>query len=114
MVKKYLFDVSPIGITVGNFAFLLIPASLILSFTGYDFQTIQNTTDGLAISFDVHPLVYVAILGIVGTGLANIYFYKLIQMSSPIFASNVTYLIPVVATIWSVIFNEGVTLLQVL
>ena len=114
MVKKYLFDVSPIGITVGNFAFLLIPALLILSFTGYDFQAIQNTTDGLGISNDVHPLVYVAILGIVGTGLANIYFYKLIQMSSPIFASNVTYLIPVVATIWSVIFNEGVTLLQVL
>ncbi len=30
-----------------------------------------------------------------------------------IFASNVTYLIPAVATIWSVIFKEGVTLLQV-
>jgi drug/metabolite transporter (DMT)-like permease len=114
MVKKYLFDVSPIVITVGNFAFLLIPAFLILIFTGYDFQVIQNSTDALGISNDVHPLVYVAILGIVGTGLANIYFYKLIQMSSPIFASNVTYLIPVVATIWSIIFNEGVTLLQVL
>jgi drug/metabolite transporter (DMT)-like permease len=114
MVKKYLFDVSPISITVGNFAFLLIPALLILSFTGYDFHTIQNTAEGIGITDTVHPLIYVAILGIVGTGLANIYFYKLIQMSSPIFASNVTYLIPVVATIWSIIFNEGVTLLQVL
>jgi drug/metabolite transporter (DMT)-like permease len=114
MVKKYLFDVSPINITVGNFAFLLIPALLILSFTGYDFHTIQNTAEGIGITDTVHPLIYVAILGIVGTGLANIYFYKLIQMSSPIFASNVTYLIPVVATIWSIIFNEGVTLLQVL
>ncbi len=114
MVKKYLFDVSPIGITVGNFAFLLIPALLILSFTGYDFHTIQNTAEGIGMTDTIHPLIYVAILGIVGTGLANIYFYKLIQMASPIFASNVTYLIPVVATIWSIIFNEGVTLLQVL
>ena len=114
MVKKYLFDVSPIAITVGNFAFLLLPALLILFYNGFDFQTIYQVTDGLSYTDTIHPLVYVAILGIFGTGLANIYFYRLIQMSSPIFASNVTYLIPIVATIWSMIFNEGVTILQVL
>jgi drug/metabolite transporter (DMT)-like permease len=114
MVKKYLFDVSPLTITVGNFAFLLAPALLILFYNGFDFQTIHQVTDGLGYTDTIHPLIYVAILGIVGTGLANIYFYRLIQMSSPIFASNVTYLIPIVATIWSMIFNEGVTLLQVL
>ncbi len=114
LVKKYLSDVSPLAITVGNFAFLLIPALVILLYNGFDFQTTQSITDGIGLTDNIHPLVYVAILGIIGTGLANIYFYRLIQMSSPIFASNVTYLIPVVATIWSVIFNEGVTLLQVL
>lgn len=114
LVKKYLSDVSPLAITVGNFAFLLVPALVILLYNGFDFQTTQPITDGIGLTDNIHPLIYVAILGIVGTGLANIYFYKLIQMSSPIFASNVTYLIPVVATIWSVIFNEGVTLLQVL
>jgi drug/metabolite transporter (DMT)-like permease len=31
-----------------------------------------------------------------GTGIANI-FFKLIQISSPVFATSVTYLIPVVA-----------------
>lgn len=114
LVKKYLFDVSPLSITVGNFAFLLIPALIILYFNGYDFQTIQPSTENLGFSDTIHPLIYIAILGIVGTGLANIYFYRLIHMSSPIFASNVTYLIPIVATIWSIIFNEGVTGLQVL
>lgn len=114
MVKKYLSDVSPLGITVGNFAFLLLPAIGILLYNGFDFQTIHQLSDGLGFTDNIHPLIYVAILGIVGTGLANIYFYRLIQMSSPIFASNVTYLIPIVATIWSMIFNEGVTLLQVL
>ena len=113
-VKKYLSDVSPLAITVGNFAFLLIPSVLILFFNGFDFQTTHQISDGLAITDNIHPLFYVAILGIVGTGLANIYFYRLIQMSSPVFASNVTYLIPIVATIWSMIFNEGVTLIQIL
>jgi drug/metabolite transporter (DMT)-like permease len=114
LVKKYLSDVSPLSITVGNFAFLLLPAIGILLYNGFDFHTIHEISDGLGYTDKIHPLIYVAVLGIVGTGLANIYFYKLIQMSSPIFASNVTYLIPVVATIWSMIFNEGVTLLQIL
>lgn len=113
LVKKYLSDVPPLTITVGNFLFLLFPALLILGYHGFGFETIYPTTDSLSFTRNIHPLVYVAILGIIGTGLANIYFYKLIQMSSPIFASNVTYLIPVVATIWSVIFNEGVSTLQV-
>ncbi|WP_091467952.1 DMT family transporter [Flavobacterium urocaniciphilum] len=114
LVKKHLHDVSPLAITVGNFAFLLLPALLILALNGFEFQIIQNSTESIGIFNSIHPLVYIAILGIIGTGLANIYFYRLIQMSSPIFASNVTYLIPVVATIWSVIFNENVTGLQVL
>jgi drug/metabolite transporter (DMT)-like permease len=33
---------------------------------------------------------------VVGTGIANILFFKLIQISSPVFATS-TYLIPVVA-----------------
>ncbi len=114
LVKKHLYDVSPLAITVGNFAFLLLPALLILVLNGFEFQIIQNSTESIGIFNSIHPLVYIAILGIIGTGLANIYFYRLIQMSSPIFASNVTYLIPVVATIWSIIFNENVTGLQVL
>jgi len=114
LVKKHLSDVSPLAITVGNFAFLLIPALLILLYNGFVFQSIPQITDSIGFTETIHPLIYVAILGIVGTGLANIYFYKLIQMSSPIFASNVTYLIPIVATIWSMIFSEGVTLLQLL
>lgn len=113
LVKKYLSDVTPFAITVGNFTFLLFPAILTLYFTGYTFNQTSLITN---IFFDItiHPLVFVALLGIVGTGIANIYFYKLIQMSSPLFASNVTYLIPIVATIWSFIDHEKVTLLQII
>jgi drug/metabolite transporter (DMT)-like permease len=51
-------------------------------------------------------------LGIVGTALANILFFKLIQLSSPVFASSVTYLIPVVAFMWGLVDNESITLIQ--
>jgi len=52
------------------------------------------------------------ILGIVGTGVANVIFYKLIQISTPIFASSVTYLIPIVACLWGILDNEMLTPLQ--
>lgn len=113
LVKKYLADVTPFTITVGNFAFLLLPALCILYFTDYSWQiTALPTNDFPSLFGNMYPLIYVAILGIIGTGLANIYFYKLIQLSSPIFASNVTYLIPIVATFWSILDHEGVTNMQ--
>jgi drug/metabolite transporter (DMT)-like permease len=59
-----------------------------------------------------HAMFFVMILGIVGTGVANVIFYKLIQISSPIFASSVTYLIPVVAFLWGIFDNEMLTPLQ--
>lgn len=47
-----------------------------------------------------------SILTFVGTAAAMILFYKLIQDTSAIFASTVSYLIPVVAVIWGVLDGE--------
>ncbi|WP_396143583.1 EamA family transporter, partial [Flavobacterium sp.] len=50
----------------------------------------------------------------IGTGLSNILFFKLIQLSSPVFASSVTYIIPLVAIfLGSLFMNESLTLLQI-
>ena len=50
------------------------------------------------------------VLGIICTGLAIIIFFKLIQIRSPIFASQSNYLIPCFGFIWSYIFlNESLT-----
>jgi drug/metabolite transporter (DMT)-like permease len=49
-----------------------------------------------------------------GTGIANIIFYKLIQISTPIFATSVTYLIPIIAFSWGMLDNETLTLVQLL
>ena len=48
----------------------------------------------------------IAILGVIGTGLSNILFFKLIQLSSPVFAASVTYIIPVVAIFLGYFFME--------
>ena len=33
---------------------------------------------------------------------SNLYFYKLVQETNPVFASSVTFLIPIVACLWAV------------
>jgi len=61
-----------------------------------------------------HSMIFIAVLGVIGTGIANVLFYKLIQMSSPVFATSVTYLIPVVAFFWGLLDNEMLTPIQFL
>lgn len=51
-------------------------------------------------------LLYVTILGVIGTATAMLLFNKLIQISSPIFTSSVTYLIPIVAIMWGLLDGE--------
>jgi drug/metabolite transporter (DMT)-like permease len=59
-----------------------------------------------------HSIMFVMILGVLGTGIANVLFFKLIQMSSPVFATSVTYLIPIVAFFWGLLDNEMLTPIQ--
>lgn len=106
LIKKYLSDLSPLTITTGNFAVLLFPALLVLSFTDF-YQIVE-------IEKVQHSVFFVMILGIVGTGIANIIFFRLIQISSPVFATSVTYLIPVVAFFWGLLDNEMLTPVQFL
>jgi drug/metabolite transporter (DMT)-like permease len=55
---------------------------------------------------------FVAILAIVGTALAVFLFNNVIQMTSAVFASSVTYFMPVVATLLGLMSGEVVTLIQ--
>jgi drug/metabolite transporter (DMT)-like permease len=104
LIKKYLSDVKPLSITTGNFLVMLIPALLILFSTGISNQIHEETVK--------ESLAFVLILGVIGTGIANILFYKLIQISTPVFATSVTYLIPVVAIGWGLYDHESLTLTQ--
>lgn len=104
LVKKHLSGMAPLSITTGNFLVLLLPAALILYFT--DFLNV------VSIPQVQHSMLFIVILGVIGTGIANIIFFKLIQLSSPVFATSVTYLIPIVAFFWGLLDNEMLTPIQ--
>ena len=104
LIKKYLSDVAPLSITTGNFLVLLFPALMVLYFSGF--------LDVVSVAKVQQSLLYIVVLGVVGTALANILFFKLIQISSPVFATSVTYLIPVVAFFWGLLDNEMLTPIQ--
>jgi len=105
ILKKYLHDLDAFSITVGNFALLIIPTLLVLSFT--DFYTTFEITETSS-----EAILYISILSIFGTGLAKIMFNRLIQISNPIFSSSVTYLIPIIAISWGILDGEKITFLQ--
>lgn len=53
-----------------------------------------------------NALGYVLLLGFMSTSLATILFNKLVKISSPLYTSSVTYLIPVVAVLWGLFDGE--------
>lgn len=99
-VKAFLQDVDPIAITALSF-FIVGPIALVYLLAGTSFtSSLSSTPSALA------GLGYIAILSIVGTGLALMLFNRLILMTSAVFASSVTYFIPVVALIWGIADGE--------
>ncbi len=100
VIKKHLDHLNALTITTGNFLILIVPALVILWNTNFfKFQS----TDDLSSS-----LVYITILAIFGTALAKTLFNKLIKISSPIFSSSVTYLIPIIAVFWGIFDGEKI------
>jgi len=106
VIKKYLQDIDALSITA--LAFLIIgPLSAFYIFNA-DFLTLVKTDQG------VEALLYIALLAVVGTSSAVVIFNKLISRSSAIFASSVTYLIPIIAILWGVFDGEIITIHHIL
>lgn len=108
IIKRYLQDVKAITIAAGNFAAIVIPAFVVLLFVDF-FSTETFNREGFLMSIG-----YVVILSAFGTALAKVLFNKLVQMATPVFASSVTYLMPVIALIWGLLDGEGFSLSQLL
>ncbi len=100
VIKRYLQDVPAIAIATGNFASIIIPGLLMLILSGF------FSTTTLEDSLFWESLGYIFLLAIFGTALAKVLFNKLIQISTPVFASSVTYLITVVALFWGLLDGE--------
>lgn len=106
VIKTHLQTLPALAITTGNFMVIAIPALIVLATTGF-FSAEVLSAPQVPLS-----LLYIGILGIIGTGAALILFNKLIQISDPVFSTSVTYLVPIVALGWGFLDGENFTLLQ--
>ncbi|WP_350289814.1 EamA family transporter [uncultured Croceitalea sp.] len=106
IIKSKLQNVSPMAIAVGNFASIIIPALIVLPFSGI-FSTEVTTGE-----FFWSSLGYVVILCAVGTCIAKVMFNRLVQLSSAVFSVSVTYLIPIVGIFWGLLDGEKFSLKQ--
>ncbi|MBV1923860.1 MAG: EamA family transporter [Flavobacteriaceae bacterium] len=100
IIKKHLQNVAPITIAVGNFAAIMVPAIIVLIFS--DFFT-SEVLYGEHFNMSV---IYIVLLSLFGTAIAKVFFNKLVQISTPVFASSVTYIMPIVAVVWGLLDGE--------
>jgi drug/metabolite transporter (DMT)-like permease len=90
------------ALTITSVSLLLIgPLAMAYLFGFTDFLQKMENHEGAWNAFG-----FVILLGFMSTSLATILFNKLVKISSPLYTSSVTYLIPVVAVLWGVFDNE--------
>lgn len=100
-IIKYRFvELKPIAITAISLL-MVLPAALIylFAFTQFSFKILH--VEGAA-----EAAGYITLLGVLGTAIALILFNIMVKVATPVFASSVTYLIPVVAIMWGLLDGE--------
>ncbi|WP_397568353.1 DMT family transporter [Schlesneria sp. T3-172] len=104
IIRRYLTHLPPLELTLiclTAAGAVMVPLSLsIRNHRPVDFSNLGSA------------LAAVAILGVVGTGIATFLFNRLVQQEGPLFAVMTTNLVPIGAVIWGVVDGERITLLQ--
>jgi drug/metabolite transporter (DMT)-like permease len=106
IVGHYLKDIEGLKIASISLAFMAIPAGIVMWYQNV--FSIARYDEAARVS-----IVIAALLGVVASAIASAFFYVLIQKAGGLFASLVTYAIPVVAIFWGLVENENVTGLQI-
>lgn len=107
IIRHNLAHIKPLAVTSVAFSLSFIPA-LALFFV-FDVPTTVITNPHAP-----SGLIYIGILAIFGTAIAVWIFNHLINRSSALFASSVTYFIPIVAVVIGFIDNELISGLQII
>ena len=100
MVHRHLKEFPAIRVVSIALVLCAVPALLVLisgRFFQYDFNAAVGYSVGAA-----------AVLGIFGTSIASILFYKLINRAGVVFSSMVTYGIPFIANFWGLVYGEEI------
>ena len=103
LITTYLKGIDPFGMAAVSISFLLLPTTVVLWLQPVSFATPQLRQSILAS----------VTLGILGSSLATALYYILIKKAGGLFASLVTYAVPVVAIFWGVLTGEQIGPAQV-
>jgi drug/metabolite transporter (DMT)-like permease len=90
------------ALTITSVSILLIgPLAFIylFGFTGFTEKLAADEGGWKAFGF-------IVLLGFMSTAVATILFNRLVKISTPLFASSVTYILPIVAVMWGVLDGE--------
>jgi len=105
VIKSTLTHLTGAQITSLSFMFLWPVALAYLLTTDFD-PVFQNP------GWPLH-LLAIATLGIIGTAIAMLLMNSLIRYTSAVYATSVTYIIPIFAITWGIIDGERITLLHI-
>jgi drug/metabolite transporter (DMT)-like permease len=100
IIKAHLTSIPSIWLTAMALS-VVGPLGMGYVFTS-DFFVIMKSDPGAW-----EALGYLVLLGVVGTAIALVLFNKMIQNTSAVFASTVTYIIPGIAVTWGVLDGES-------
>ncbi|MEP7195534.1 MAG: DMT family transporter [Saprospiraceae bacterium] len=99
LVKNKLQDVPSLPLSYISVSIAGLMAFLFFCLPRLSHYSFNNT--------NATPLISLIILGVCGTAIAQVIYYKLIQMTTPLFSSSVTFLIPIVALFWGILDGES-------
>lgn len=103
LITTYLKGIDPFQMATVSIASLLFPSLVVLYLQPVSFGT-AAMRQSIAAS---------AALGVLSSAIATALYYTLIKKAGGLFASLVTYAVPVVAIFWGVLFGEQIGPLQV-
>lgn len=99
-IKYKITDLN--ALTITSVSVLFISPLAIIYLLGFtEFTTKLTTIDGAW-----KACGFVVLLGVMSTAIATFLFNRLVKISTPIFASSVTYLMPIVAVGWGLLDGE--------
>lgn len=106
-VGAYLRGMRSLLISAVAFIMVGLPALIGLFTTDFTHRLLTYEDGWLALG-------YVAILAAVSTVFASVIFFRLVKITSPVFSTMVSYLVPIVALLWGVADGETITILHFL
>lgn len=106
LINHYLKTMHPLHMATVSLSIVSLPALLVVLQQQVFFLLLHHPEAWWSFAANV-------LLGVMGSAVATLLFYMLIKRAGGLFASLVTYAIPVVAIFWGLLSGEHITLLQV-